>query len=162
MGIIPLPSGDRVCFVNPVIQRNRADAKQMCIDKGFDGLIEGRTNEDRMTIARIEMCKFVQLFVHLPILKYICPLGLNKQGQSWPAITWVPPGHEMVPTSSWVQGHYWVGGKALVQLSRDLSTDLSTLVQTCPHFRHYDTQCVHWNNASCLGVRWHTLAPTWL
>ena len=57
MGPHVLPSGEMVCYVNPVFRLGRADAVQMCKDKGFDGLIEGRDHEDRKRITQLEMCK---------------------------------------------------------------------------------------------------------
>jgi hypothetical protein len=59
MGPLPLPSGDLVCFVNPKYWLPRQDAIDKCIEKGYDGLAEGRTNEDRIAISRVEQCSVI-------------------------------------------------------------------------------------------------------
>jgi hypothetical protein len=56
MGPLPLPSGDTVCFANPKYLLPRQAAIDKCKEKGFDGLAEGRTNEDRIAISKLEQC----------------------------------------------------------------------------------------------------------
>ncbi len=57
MGEHILPSGMIVCFVDSKFQFNREDAQAFCLGLGYDGLLEGRTAEDRTAISRLEFCE---------------------------------------------------------------------------------------------------------
>ena len=57
-GLFQNPSGDWMCWVSALEGRKiRAEAKQECLDHGFEQLAEFRTPEDFKYMSNVDYCK---------------------------------------------------------------------------------------------------------
>ena len=57
MGLYENPSGDKICWVGNAFRAGQDEAKTECMERGFQGLAEARTENDWGFMNLIDACK---------------------------------------------------------------------------------------------------------